>query len=80
MAPTLLETALAKTPVRTHVKVSDEEIDLAIAFISSRITIGQARAALFPNSTYQKNGQAMYRLIVVLREAHARGKFKLVVA
>jgi hypothetical protein len=72
---TLLDKAMSRPNcARTHEDISDEQIDVALAWMEGTITGSQATYAL--GHTNRANTQA--RFAVILREAYRRGKLKVV--
>jgi hypothetical protein len=78
---TMLARALAKAPARRTLHATDEEIELALAWLQDRVTLTQVVFALYGAGEVVKRsygGNALYRVAVSLREAHRQGKLKVV--
>lgn len=71
----LLEQAKA-IPIKgsIHKPISDEEIELAIAWAKGEISTSQVNKVLCPKST---TGNLLYRISVCFREGYFRGIIKL---
>ena len=72
---TLLEKALeVKRGRRLKRDVSEEEIEVALAWMVGKVGVTQVCVAMGK----KKAGTILYRIAVVLREAYTRGKLKIV--
>ena len=58
----------------SSIQVSDEDIGIAFAWITDKISIKQLGVSY--NMSAQ-GGQLLYRIAVILKEAHKRGRVKL---
>ena len=57
--------------------ISDEEIDLIVAFLKGEVTVRQAYTVLYPKDKLPVGSGKFYaRIVPVLREAVSRGKLK----
>jgi hypothetical protein len=72
---TLVERAMAR-PRKQHVPITDEHIDLALAWLRGDVTVTQAGAVLFP-AEVKPGSRVLYRLAICLREAHRLGQLQV---
>jgi hypothetical protein len=71
---TLLEKArFIRTPRRTRMELTEEDLELALAWVTGETTLMQATRAWGYNSTNATYG----RLVVCLREAVKQGRLKV---
>ena len=79
MEKSLLERAKA-VPLRIVVPIaySDEEIELALGWLSGEIQLVQFSKVMFPNKKAAgSGGQALYAISKMLKEALGRGKLSI---
>ena len=73
----LLSVAKAHKPKRANKQITDEDIELSLAWIKSDIETSQVMVAWGDARGTRLSGNALYRIAVSVREGVRRGKIKL---
>ena len=75
---TLLQVAQSKKMYdRGRRPVTDEEIDLALAWVSGKVVTAQVIEAYRRADGVAKTGNVLYRIAVAVRVAHQKGRIKI---
>ena len=72
---TLLEKAKAVKMGRRDTIITDEHVELALAWIRDEVNLSQINVALKKS---RQSGNVLYKMATSLREAHRQGKIKII--